>query len=95
MRELPHERGSGLWLRRYDETMSRVRILLASILALWLAAAQAPAPFPMPPAPGEEPEKRLPDGRSLDNERAKLAYQSSLEDAQKLVKDAEDLKSVV
>jgi hypothetical protein len=77
--------------------MARARILLAFVLTLLLAAAQVPgpAPFPTPPMPGDEPEKRLPDGRSLNDVRAKAAYESSLDDARKLVKDAEDLKTEI
>ncbi len=70
-------------------------MLPASVLTLWLAAAQAPDHIPISPPPGEEPEKRLPDGRSLNNLRAKEAYESSLKDAQALVSAAEELKAEI
>ncbi len=70
-------------------------MLPASVLTLWLAAAQVPDHIPVSPTPDEETEKRLPDGRSITNLRAKEAYESSLKDAQALVSAAEELKAQI
>ncbi|HWF45938.1 MAG TPA: hypothetical protein VG168_02945 [Bryobacteraceae bacterium] len=61
-----------------------------------LSAAQDPQePPPFPPAPkppGEDDEKRLPDGKSQNNAIAKQAHEAALKDADQLIALAQQLK---
>ncbi|HEX4232525.1 MAG TPA: hypothetical protein VHZ07_27945 [Bryobacteraceae bacterium] len=56
---------------------------------------QEPPPGTFPPAPklpGEEDEKRLPDGKSQNNAIAKQEHEAALKDADQLIALAKQLK---
>ncbi|MCS7315583.1 MAG: hypothetical protein RMI94_10210 [Bryobacterales bacterium] len=60
------------------------RLRLLVLLALPLARAQWPR---------EEPEPRLPSGKSMREELLKADYEQSLRDAERLVKLSEEFKA--
>jgi hypothetical protein len=69
------------------------RLLLALFLLVLFRPEPAPAQQPNPPTPGDSrPEVRLPNGRLQRDAIVKADHARNIEDAEKLVKLAEDLK---
>ena len=70
------------------------QMLIVLVCAMFVSVGQQQPPPPhTPPTPGEEPDVKLPNGRSQRNAIAKEDYQKSLDDARELVKLAEALQS--
>lgn len=60
---------------------------------VFAALAQQPDPLSIPPAPGHERDRKLPNGKSQNEEILKAEYQKNLKDAQDLVDLAQSLQS--
>lgn len=69
-----------------------MRLFLPVLLFGALACAQEPQQPPIP-VPRNEPEGRLPNGKSQKDAIAKEDYAKSLEDARELVKLAQELQA--
>jgi hypothetical protein len=68
--------------------------LLLATLWVGLCAAQDPNQEPIiPRTPGHEPDRKLPNGKSQNEEILKAEYARSLKDAQQLVELSQSLQS--
>lgn len=61
-------------------------------VAVGLLAAQLPGDLPRVEAPGHEPDRKLPNGKSQREEIVKADHKRNLEDAAELARLAEQLK---
>lgn len=73
--------------------MSLIRVLSFLVFSVALCVL-VQAQFPSPPAnPENNPDTRLPNGKSQKDEMLKADHAKNVEDAQELVKLAEELKA--
>ena len=67
---------------------------ICALLLIGLCPAQdLPHDPVIPPAPGHEPDRRLPNGKSQNEEMVKADYEKSLKDAQHLVDLTQSLQA--